>query len=137
MDEGSKLIPERSFLGLSMSTLATLKVEEIYNNRTAVKLILGRIDEFLEEKSSLQQEQTILRDENKQLRKYQTAYKIAKSDSKAAVVFLAVGNILIGIGLGSFLTAKNLSDGLLFLILILGALLFGAGVFFTFKNRRL
>src|SRR5438046_2306585 len=116
MDEGTKLIPAKSFLGLPMmSTLATLTVEEIYNNRTAVKLILGRIEEFLEEKRSLQEEHRTLKDENRQLRKYQTAYELAKSASNAAVGFLTIGSVLLGIGLSS-LIAKNLSEGLLFLI---------------------
>ena len=110
---------QNSMLGLSTTDLAGLTVDELFENKTAITMMLHYYRLLYDDNNSL-------RTEVASLQTYQTGYQRAKLLSGVAAVLLSVSNLGIGLG-SSLLISGQRTLGLLTIIPGLGFLVAGLG----------
>lgn len=117
-------IEHKDILGLNPDGLANLTVDEVVNNKTAVKMLFHYYKKLSDENMSLKNEKNTLNT-------YVDAYKRAKDNSIISSLLFMLSNLLIAFGV-NLLTDKLNNDNAGWLLLISGIISTIAGIYFNF-----
>lgn len=111
-----------NMMGFNSDSIADVRVEEIVNDIAAIKMLVHRIKELIDENISL-------RSDKNRLETYVYAYDRKKSNAVTSTILIALSNILIGFGINLLTAYNNWPGGVL---LGCGVLLTATGMYFTF-----
>ena len=113
------------FLGFSTDELGDLSFEDIYNNDTAVKMLLHYYKQIEDENESLKTDLTTLQT-------YAAAYDRKKTNTMAGTIMLSISNISIGLGTSAVMKDNSFPG---WCLLLFGVVLILSGIFFSFRKE--
>ena len=114
-----------NILGLSTTELAGLTVEEVTNNKTAITMIMHYYKQLVENNNGL-------KNENNTLKTYMDGYRRKKLNSSIGATLIAISSILTGFGTNLLTLGNNNWPG--GVLMFIGVLLLGSGLFFSFRE---